>query len=110
MAAADGGEILFVVDVTAFTEEGFVGTTSYGGKEVSIDFDPKGDGVFLTAEMAERIGVKKGDPLSIIIEDDAHVLAKSVSSGVGRKIRISDEKTYYTVGREGGAVLRVRRS
>jgi len=109
VAAAEGGEILFVVDVTAFTDEGFVGTTSYEGKKVAIDFDPEGDGVFLTAEMAKRIGVGKGDPLSIIIEDDSHALAKSVVAAVGRKVRISDEKTYYAVGREGGAVLRVRR-
>lgn len=31
-------------------------------------------------------------------------------AGVGKDIRISDSKVYYLIGREGGAILRVRKA
>ncbi|HME19118.1 MAG TPA: hypothetical protein VKF15_05250 [Nitrososphaerales archaeon] len=109
MTGTEGGEIAFVVDVTSFTKTGFVGTTSFVGEQVGIDFDDKGTGVFLSAEMARKVGVRKGDPLFVIVEDKVHTLARTKVAAVGKKVRISDEKAYYAVGREGGAVVRIRR-
>ena len=90
------------------TEKGFIGTTTYEGEKVAIDFDPEGAGVFLTSGMAKRIGAAKGAELFVVIEDKIHSLAKTRLAGVARKVRVSDEKVYYGVGREGGAVLRIR--
>jgi ABC-type lipoprotein release transport system permease subunit len=109
MARAEGGEIAFVVDVTSFTKSGFVGTTSYGGENVGIDFDDKGRGVFLNPGMAKKVGARKGDQVFVIVEDKVHTLARTKVAAIGRKVRISDEKAYYAVGREGGAVVRIRR-
>lgn len=110
MAAAAGAELVFVVDVSSFTKNGFIGTTTYGGKEVDIQFDDGGDGVFLTSAMAERLRVRKGSPLDIIMESDKSQVAKAKVGGVRKTIRISDPKVYYAVGKEGGAILRVRKA
>jgi ABC-type lipoprotein release transport system permease subunit len=109
MSGPEGGEVVFVVDVTAFTKEGFVGTSTHGGERVEIAFDDEGKGVFLSSEMARRIGAKKGDPVVIVIEDKVHTLARTSLAALGRKLRISDQKAYYAVGRDGGAILRIRR-
>jgi len=109
MTSAENGEILFVVDVTSFTEKGFVGTTAYENEKVAIDFDPQGEGIFLTSEMAKRIGAKRGDEVFVIIEDKSHTLARMAVAALGKKVRVSDDKAYHAVGREGGAVLRIRK-
>jgi ABC-type lipoprotein release transport system permease subunit len=109
VARTEEGEVVFVVDVTAFTKTGFVGTTDYQGEKVGIDFDDQGRGVFLNSGMARKVGVKKGDPLFVIVEDKVHTLARTKVAAVTGKVRISDEKVYYAVGREGGAVVRIRR-
>ncbi len=109
MAAAGQAELAFVVDVSLLTEEGFKGTTKYAGKEVEISFDDKGEGVFLTSEMASRLHVRKGSRLSIVVEGDKNQVAEAAAATVGRGIRISDPKVYYAVGREGGAVVRIRK-
>lgn len=110
MASAAPAELVFVVDVSALTKKGFVGTTEYEGKSVDLDFDEDGDGVFLSSEMAGRLRVKKGSRLSLTIEDDANQVAEAKVAAVGRTLRISDARVYYAIGKEGGAVLRIRKA
>lgn len=110
MASAGGAELVFVVDVSALTSEGFVGTTEYEGKRIDLDFDDANGGVSLDAEMAGRLHVKKGSSIAIIIEDGDNQVAQTTIASVGKSIRISDSKVYYAVGREGGAVLRIRKT
>ena len=106
---APESELVFVVDVTSFTKKGFVGSTTYQGKPVDLEFDDGDAGVFLTSEMAKRIHVRKGSPLSVLIENDRHQLAKTVVAAVGKELRVSDAKVYYGVGKEGGAIVRIRK-
>ena len=60
-------ELVLVVDVSALTSKGFVGTTRYEGRVVGFDFDDGEAGVFLSSEMAERLQVMKGSRLSLTI-------------------------------------------
>ena len=109
VAEAPEAELVFVVDVTSFTKKGFVGSTTYVGKPVDFEFDDGDGGVFLTSEMARRIRVRKGSPISVLIENDRHQLAKTTVAGVGKELRVSDAKVYYGVGKEGGAIVRIRK-
>ena len=110
MASAGAADLVFVVDVSALTGKGFVGTTKYEGKRVDLDFDDGSAGVFLTSEMAGRLHVKKGSRLSLVIEDEANQVTEAIVASVGKALRISNPKVYYAIGREGGAVLRVRKA
>jgi len=110
VGSAVGSELDFVVDITFFTKNGFVGTTKYEGKMVNLEFDEDGDGLFLSTEMARRIGVKKGVSVSVIVEDGAAAIAQMRVAAVGKKVRISDPKVYHAIGREGGAIITVRRN
>ncbi len=110
MASAGVAELVFVVDVSALTDSGFIGTTRYEGRKVELDFDDGNAGVFLNAEMAGRLHVKKGSRLSIIIEGETNQVSETKVASVGKSLRISDAKVYYAVGREGGAVLQVRKA
>jgi ABC-type lipoprotein release transport system permease subunit len=109
VASAGQAELVFVVDVSSLTKEGFVGTTKYEGNKVDLEFDDGGAGIFLTSEMASRLHVRKGSALSITIEDEQNQLVEAQVAGIGRVLRISDQKIYYAVGREGGAILRIRK-
>ena len=109
VAAATTPELVFVVDVSSLTKKGFVGTTSYDGEPVDLDFDDEGTGVFLTAGMAGKLHVRKGSGLSLVIEGERNEVVQASVAGVGKELRISDPKVYYGVGREGGAIIRVRR-
>jgi ABC-type lipoprotein release transport system permease subunit len=110
MSSPDQGEVVFVVDVSAFTERGFVGSSSFAGEEVNIEFDDRNDGLVLSSAMAERIHVRAGSKVTIILENEERPqISESLIKSVGAKLRISDEKTYYFVGRTGGAVIRVRK-
>jgi hypothetical protein len=109
VAEAEGAELVFVVDVSSLTKEGFVGTTTYHGKQVALEFDEEGKGIFLTSEMAGRLRVRKGSALLVVMENERSLVAKASVAGVGKAIRISDPKIYYTVGREGGAIVRIRK-
>jgi hypothetical protein len=109
VAEAPEPELAFVVDVSSFTKRGFMGSTEYEGKTVSIEFDDDDLGVYLTSEMARRIHVKKGSPIVVLVEDDRHESAKTITAGVRPDPRISNAKVYYAVGREGGAVVRVKK-
>jgi ABC-type lipoprotein release transport system permease subunit len=110
VASASAAELVFVVDVSALTSKGFVGTTKYEGKRVELDFDDGDAGVFLNSEMAGRLHVKKGSRLSVVIEGDSNQVADTRVASVGKTLRISDAKVYYAVGKEGGAILRVRKA
>lgn len=109
MASAGAAELVFVVDVSALTSKGFVGSTEYEGRKIDLDFDDANAGVFLNSEMAGRLRVKKGSLISIIVEDDGNQVTETVVASVGKSLRISDSRVYYAVGREGGAVMRVRK-
>jgi ABC-type lipoprotein release transport system permease subunit len=109
VAQADEAELVFVVDVSSLTKKGFVGTTTYHGKQVDLEFDDGGAGIFLTSEMAGRLHVRKGSTLSVIMENERSMIAKATVAGVGSALRISDPKIYYAVGREGGAIVRIRK-
>jgi len=110
VASAGLAELVFVVDVSALTKEGFRGSTEYEGRIVDLEFDDGGDGVSLTSEMAARLRVKKGSRVSLVVEDGARQVAEVTVASVGKSLRISDPKVYYAVGKEGGAVLRVRKA
>jgi hypothetical protein len=110
VASAGAAELVFVVDVSALTSKGFVGSTKYEGDKIDLSFDDANAGVFLNSEMAGRLHVKKGSRISIIIEGDDSRVAETEVASVGKSLRISDARVYYAVGREGGAVIRVRKS
>ena len=110
VVSARAAELVFVVDVSALTSEGFVGSTEYEGGKVDVDFDDANAGLFLNSEMAGRLHVKKGSGVSVVIEDGGTHVSEVRVASVGRSLRISDAKVYYAVGREGGAVLRLRKS
>ncbi|MGP8056906.1 MAG: hypothetical protein ACLP9K_04815 [Nitrososphaerales archaeon] len=103
-------EITFVVDVSSFTEKGFIGTSSFAGEPVAINFDDENQGVFLNHEMAGRLGVKKGSWVSARVEADRTKVVQMAVAAVGKAVRISDSKVYSAIGKEGGAVIRVRKS
>jgi hypothetical protein len=109
VSSATLAELVFVVDVSSLTKKGFIGTTTYEGGKVDLEFDDVGEGVFLNSEMAGRLKVKKGSMVSVVIEDDGNLVAEAKVGGVSKVLRISDPKVYYAVGREGGAVIRVRK-
>ena len=105
-----GDELVFVVDVTSFTENGFIGSSNFGESRVDIEFDDGNEGVSLTPEMAKKIKVKAGSPILIIGENEEKPqMSESTVSSVGEKARVSDAKTYYFVGRYGGAIIRIRK-
>ena len=110
MASARAAELVFVVDVSALTDKGFVGSTEYEGKKIDLDFDDGAAGIFLNAEMASRLHVKKGSRVSLIVEDDSNRVAEATVASVGRALRISDSRVYYLIGKEGGAIIRVRKA
>ena len=105
-----GDELVFVVDVTSFTENGFIGSSNFGESRVDIEFDDGSEGVSLTPEMAKKIKVKAGSPILIIGENEEKPqMSESSVSSVGEKVKVSDAKTYYFVGRYGGAIIRIRK-
>ncbi len=106
---ADRAELVFVVDVSSLTKGGFIGTTKYEGRQIDLDFDDGSAGIFLDSEMAGRLHVKKGSKLTIIVEDEKNEVVESTLAGVGKNLRISEARVYYPVGREGGAIIRIRK-
>ena len=109
MEQAAEAELVFVVDVSSFTKKGFLGSTKYEGNPVALEFDDEDKGVFVNPEMAKRIHVRKSSPLVLLIENERLQEAKTKVGGVGNSLRISDAKTYYAVGKEGGAIIRMRK-
>ncbi len=109
MAVADQAELVFVVDVSSLTKRGFIGTTKYEGGDIELEFDDGDEGVFLNSEMAGRLHVRKGSRLSVVIESERKEVVGSSVAGVGKTLRISDAKVYYPVGRDGGAIIRIKK-
>jgi ABC-type lipoprotein release transport system permease subunit len=110
VSAGGEDEIVFVVDVSSFTEKGFIGTSSFAGEPLAIDFDDGDQGIFLNHVMAGRLGVKKGSLVSALVEADKTQAVQMAVAAVGKVVRVSDSMVYYAVGKEGGAVIRVRKS
>ena len=110
MPGSPEAELLFVVDVSSFTDTGFVSSTTYGGKDFELEFDDADQGVYLSPEMAKRLGVRKGSKVKIFLEDGAMHLAEATVAGTGSRTRVSVSKVYYAVGKEGGAIVRMRRA
>ncbi len=110
MSLPEASELLFVVGISSFTKRGFIGTTSFNGKPVEMEFDDGDGGVFLSREMCRKIHARKGSKVKIIVEGETGPrIAESVVAGVREKVRISSAKVYYEVGREGGAIIRLRK-
>ncbi len=110
MSSTKQEEVVFVVDVSSFTEIGFIGSSNFAGEVVNIEFDDKNDGLILSKQMAERITVRAGSRVTLILENEERPqVSESVIKSVGDKLSISDEKTYYFVGRTGGAIIRIRK-
>lgn len=110
MPDASEGELLLVVDVSSFTKKGFIGSTTLGGRKVDVEFEDGDEGVSLTAEAAKKLHVRKGSPVSVFVEGDRLQIIKTTVAGVGKSLRISQPIVYYAVGREGGAIVRIRKS
>ncbi|MDG6965793.1 MAG: hypothetical protein JRM75_03915 [Nitrososphaerota archaeon] len=110
VAASEQTELVFVVDVSSFTKNGFMGATEYQGGRVELEFDDEGEGLFLTSEMATRLQVGEGSRVSLALEEGLNQAVELTVAGVGGRPRISDPRVYYGVGREGGAVLRLRKT
>jgi len=110
VASAHQAELVFVVDVSALTEKGFIGSTKYEGKTVELEFDDRDAGIFLSPAMAARLHVRKGSNVSLITENERNQATDATVAGVGIAVRISNSKVYYEVGKEGGAVVRIRKS
>jgi len=105
------GELVFVAVASSFTKRGFVGSASYGGRPVDIEFDDREAGVFLTPDMSKRLGVRKGSKVLLIVEaEDEPVATEAKVAGVSPKPRLSSARVYYEVGKEGGAILRIRKA
>lgn len=99
---------MFVVDVSALTSRGFVGTTRYEGGRVELYFDDEDAGVFLSQGMAERLHVKRESLLYVVVEGGTNLIAEARVASVGNALRVSIASVYYAVGREGGAIIHVR--
>jgi len=108
VSSVSAPEIVFVVDVSSFTKEGFTGSTEYEGKQLNVSFDDMGEGATLTSEMAKRLHVRKGSRLSFVVEGESTIVGDLVVRGVGKNPRVSDARVYYAVGKEGGAVVKIR--
>src|SRR5439155_26795844 len=109
MTQEQGDELVFVVDVTSFTENGFIGSTNFGESRVDIEFDDGSDGISLSPEMAKKIKVKVGSPVIIIGENEEKPqTSESTVISVGEMFRISDAKNYYFVVSYGGAIISIR--
>src|SRR5437016_13345454 len=100
MTQEQGDELVFVVDVTSFTENGFIGSTNFGESRVNIEFDDGSDGVSLSPEMAKKIKEKVGSQVVIIGENEEKPqTSESKVSMVGERTRITDAMTHYRVAR-----------
>ena len=104
-------ELLLVVDVSSFTNNGFVGSSEFEGKRVDIEFDDEDNGLTLSKEMCYRTATKPGSKVSIFVEDDAKIESfESKVRAVSSQPRFSNSKLYYFMGAKGGAIIRLRKA
>jgi len=84
---------------------------SYRGEPVALEFDDRDQGVFLTPEMCKRLRVKRGSRLLVVVEAEDEPVATEVTvAGSVSKPRISSARVYYEIGKEGGAILKLRKA
>ena len=105
-----GDELVFVIDVTAFTPRGYKSVSVYEGHTVDLEFDNGTDGLILGRKMASRLGVGKGASLTVVVEGDSTTVVQTRLWRTGNLLRMSDSRIYQAVGSEGGAVLRIRKT
>ena len=110
MTPGNETELAFVVDIGSFTESGFKGATKFGEGVVDVEFDDIGDGLFLTAPMAKKIGVRKGSFVVVLVEGEATTEHRLEVTEVGSAVRFSNEGVWQSVAPSGGAVIRVRKA
>jgi hypothetical protein len=104
-------ELVLVVAVSSFTKRGFLGSASYQGQSIDIEFHEKDGGVYLTPEMCRRIRAKKGSKVLVVVEaEDEPVASEAVVAGLVSKPRIANARIYYEVGKAGGAIIRIRKA
>ncbi|MDG6898197.1 MAG: hypothetical protein JRM99_04085 [Nitrososphaerota archaeon] len=109
-ARTEPDELVFVIDVSALTKEGFVGSSKYAGRQLDVKFDDSGEGVFLTADMAARLHVRKGSRVVLVIEEGPDLVMELPVAGIRSSPKVSDPKAYHALGSEGGGVVRLRRA
>jgi hypothetical protein len=104
-------ELLLVVDITSLTSSGFIGSSSFQGKRVDIEFDDEDNGLILSPAMSARVTADAGSKVLIFAEDDMKIQTfESVVKGVADTPRFSNSKLYYFVGERGSAIIRLRRA
>ena len=103
-------ELVLVLTISSLLEDGFEAMTPYEGGEVRVMFDERDDGVFLTKGMSARARLVQGQKVAMIVEGEKELYSVSTFSGNSDIPRISDSKVYYAIGREAGAILRIRKS
>lgn len=104
-------ELVFVVVMTSFTNEGFAVSSTYEGRRVDIQFSERNEGLRLSLEMCRRIGLEKGSCVTILVEEDERTHAiESVVNAVGDSLRFANPELYYLIGRTGGGVLIIRKA
>jgi len=102
--------ISLVVDVSSFTTRGFIGTSSFSGSPIEIEFDERDEGIFLVHEMAKRLSVRRGSEVSVLVEGETTLTLKMIVTSVGTAARISSARVYFAVGKEGGAVIKIQKA
>ena len=110
MSAGAESELVFALSISSFTRRGYIGSASLGGKPVDLEFDDADAGAFLTAEMLQRLGAKVGSKVLLVVEADEEPVTAETIVSKAAKARISNARVYYEVGREGGAILRIRKA
>ena len=104
-------ELLLVVDVSSFTDDGFVGSSEFEGKRVDIEFDDEDNGLTLSKEMCARTATRAGSKVLIFVEDDTKIQSfESKVRAVSSQPRFSNSKLYYFMGAKGGAIIRMRKA
>jgi hypothetical protein len=107
---AEGG-LVFAISISSFTKRGYVGSASYKGRSVDFEFDDRDAGIFLTPEMCKLLRVREGSKVLLVVEAEGEPLVTEATvSRATSKPRISSAKVYYEVGREGGAIMTLRKA
>jgi hypothetical protein len=83
----------------------------FEGRRIEIEFDDADEGLTLSRAMCERALLRRGSAVVVYVEDGGEISALNSSlKGIGDKIRFSDSKLYFLIGRLGGAILRITKA